>query len=415
MAAERVPGAGAAGRVVRRPPGRKAQILAAAAEQFHRRGYHLVSMADVAAEVGITAPALYRHFRSKPELLLRAVDTDLQALRTAVRAGGGSPADLCAALAPAAVDHRALGTLWHRDARLLAPAQRAALRRELRTDVRAMARTLARSRPELSAEQAEFLCWSLLSGYGSLSYHTFAPPRRWFETLLRRIGGELLAVAPRAEDRAGPPAAPAVQPAAPAAGESRREELLLAAVRLFHERGFDNVSTDRIGAAVGIAGPSVYKHFATKAELLAAALVRSRERLWHEVEGAIADSTGPAAALDAGLRSYLDFARRHSHYLGAMLSETERLDPADRRAAVDFRRDFLRVWVGLLQQVRPDYDTAEARIRVHAMFAVVNDGVRHRPGGSGTAAAGLLEPAARAVLGLPAASAAGTGKELVDG
>ncbi|WP_431684130.1 hypothetical protein [Kitasatospora sp. KL5] len=84
-----------------------------------------------------------------------------------------------------------------------------------------------------------------------------------------------------------------------------------------------------------------------------------------------------------------------------MLSETERLDPPDRRAAVDFRRDFLRVWVGLLQQVRPDYDTAEARIRIHAMFALVNDGVRHRPGGTGPAADALLAPAARAVLGLP--------------
>ncbi|MEV8093651.1 helix-turn-helix domain-containing protein [Kitasatospora sp. NPDC085879] len=407
MAAERGPAAG--GRVVRRPPGRKAQILAAAAGQFHRRGYHQVSMAELAAEVGITAPALYRHFRSKPELLLRAVTADLDALHTAVRAGTGGTADLCTALAAAAVDHRTLGTLWHRDARLLPPAQRAALRRRLRADVRRMTDALAAARTELTDGQAEFLCWSLLSGYGSLSYHTFAPPRRWFENLLRRIGAELLAVEP-----IPPSGLPAAAPAPSPADGSRREALLQAAVRLFHERGFDNVSTDRIGAAAGISGPSVYKHFATKADLLAAATVRSRERLWHEVEGAIAAGGGPAGALESGLHAYLGFARRNSHYLGVMLSETERLDPPDRRAAVDFRRDFLRVWVGLLQQVRPDYDTAEARIRVHAMFAVVNDGVRHRPGGTGPAA-GLLEPAARAVLGLPAAPRPFSGKELVGG
>lgn len=60
-----------------------------------------------------------------------------------------------------------------------------------------------------------------------------------------------------------------------------------------------------------------------------------------------------------------------------MVSETDRLPEPDRKAALDFRRDFLRVWVGLLQQIRPDYDQAEARIRVHAMFALVNDAVRN--------------------------------------
>ncbi|MDH6124531.1 TetR/AcrR family transcriptional regulator [Kitasatospora sp. GP82] len=382
--------------VVRRPPGRKAQILAVASEQFHRRGYHQISMAEVAAEVGITAPALYRHYRSKPELLLRAVESDLAAVRTAVRSAQGLDG-LCAALAAVAVDHRALGTLWQRDARLLPSVQRAELWGCLREDIAEMARVLTAARPELPSEDAEFLCWSVLSAYGSLSYHTFAPPRRRFERLLQRIGGAVLA-----GTLEGLPDTGSVAQRPCPASESRREELLTAAVRLFHERGFDNVSTDQLGAAVGIAGPSVYKHFDTKAELLAAALVRSRERLWHEVEGAIAGGGAPPEALAAGLRAYVDFALRHRHHLGVMLSETERLAEPDRKAAVDFRRDFLRTWVGLLQQVRPQYESAEARIRVHAMFALVNDGVRNRPGCSRPDLAGCLVELSRAALGLTA-------------
>ncbi|MEV4615040.1 helix-turn-helix domain-containing protein [Kitasatospora sp. NPDC049258] len=379
--------------IVRRPPGRRERAVAAAVGQFHRRGYHRVSMAEVAAEVGITAPALYRHFRGKPELLRCALEAELAALAQSVEAGAAGPAELCAALAAAAVDHRALGTLWQRDARLLPPGQRAVLRRELRALVGRMAQIVEGP----GAVGAEFRCWSVLSVYGSLSHHTFAPPRRRFEQLLRELGGALLAADPA-------PAPTVVRPLAPpsALAGSRREELLVAAVRLFDRRGFDNVSTEQLGAAVGIAGPSVYKHFATKAELLAAALVRSRERLWHEVGGALAlaQAPGPGAALAAGLAAYLDFARRNGHYLGAMLSETERLAPADRKAAVDFRRDFLRTWVGLLQQVRPAYDQAEARIRVHAMFALVNDGVRHRPYGAGAEPAPGLEALSRAALGL---------------
>lgn len=183
--------------------------------------------------------------------------------------------------------------------------------------------------------------------------------------------------------------------------QPRREELLAAAVRLFHRRGFDNVSTDQLGAAVGISGPSVYRHFDSKQQLLAASLVRSRERLWHEVAGAIAGAVGPGAALEAGLAAYVDFARGNADYLGAMLSETERLAAPDRRAAVDFRRDFLRTWVDLLRRVRPEYDAAEARIRVHALFALVNDGVRNRPAGDRADLGDCLRRLGRAVLGVP--------------
>ncbi|MFJ8432997.1 TetR/AcrR family transcriptional regulator [Kitasatospora sp. NPDC094019] len=392
--------------VVRRPPARarRAQILAVAAERFHREGYHRVSMADVAAGVGITAPALYRHFRGKPELLDRAVGVGLEALADAVRTAG-STADLAAALAAVAVAHRPLGTLVQREARLLPPDRRAAFRRELRADIGLMAAVLRAERPGLAAADAELLCWSALSAGAGLSYQSTAPQPRRAERLLREVLGAVLAVR---LDAAGPAAAAAVavpvepRPAPAPGSQSRREELLTAAVRLFHRRGFDNVSTGRLGAEVGISGPSVYRHYDSKAQLLAAALVRGRERLRHEVGGAITGTPGgPERALAAGLAAYVDFARRNGDYLGVMLSETERLAPPDRRAAVDFRRDFLRGWVELLVRVRPEEGAAAARIRVHALFSLVNDGVRNRPHSVRPDLDDCLLRLGRAVLGLP--------------
>ncbi|MER7750740.1 TetR/AcrR family transcriptional regulator [Kitasatospora sp. NPDC097643] len=402
--------------VVRRPPGRRAQILAVAADRFHRSGYHQVSMTEVAAGVGITAPALYRHFRGKPELLDRAVRLGLDALADGLRAAR-TVEELGAALAAVAVGHRPLGTLVQRDARLLPPARRAALRRELRTDVALMTAVLRAERPELALAEAELLCWSALSACAGLSYQSAAPQPRRAEALLRDVVAAVLAVS--LDGAATGPALDAT-PATVVSGArppARREELLAAAVRLFHERGFDNVSTDQLGAAVGISGPSVYRHFDSKAQLLAASLVRSRERLWHEVDGAIAaagtatgtaaaagtaagTAAGPEAALAAGLAAYVGFARRNGDYLGAMLSETERLAPRDRRAAVDFRRDFLRTWVGLLREVHPECDAVEARIRVHALFALVNDGVRNRPHSARPDLGECLLRLGRAVLGL---------------
>lgn len=382
--------------VVRRPPGRRAEILAVAADRFHRSGYHQVSMTEVAAGVGITAPALYRHFRGKPELLDRAVRLGLDALADGLRAAGSTTA-LGAALAAVAVAHRPLGTLVQRDARLLPPARRAALRRELRADVAAMVAVLRVERPELPDPDAELLCWSALSACAGLSYQSAAPQPRRAEAVLREVVAAVLSVS---FDGTGPGGGDAAVPAGVPVRQPRREELLAAAVRLFHERGFDNVSTDQLGAAVGISGPSVYRHFDSKAQLLAASLARSRERLWHEVEGAISAAAGPEEALAAGLAAYVGFARRNGDYLGAMLSETERLAPPDRRVAVDFRRDFLRTWVGLLRRVRPDQDAVAARIRVHALFSLVNDGVRNRPYNARPDLGDCLLRLGRAVLGV---------------
>src|SRR5207248_6741914 len=48
---------------------RREQILAAAAELFAHHGFHGVGIDDIGAAVGISGPALYRHFRSKDAIL----------------------------------------------------------------------------------------------------------------------------------------------------------------------------------------------------------------------------------------------------------------------------------------------------------------------------------------------------------
>lgn len=72
--------------VQRRPRNRKQLIVAAAAKQFERRGFHDAAIADIAADVGITGPALYRHFRGKQNLLAAAVEFEIEGLEAAYAA-----------------------------------------------------------------------------------------------------------------------------------------------------------------------------------------------------------------------------------------------------------------------------------------------------------------------------------------
>ncbi|WP_033343163.1 TetR/AcrR family transcriptional regulator [Catenuloplanes japonicus] len=48
---------------------RRAEIVTAAARRFAEQGFHSTSMADVIAESGLSAGAVYRYFRSKEEII----------------------------------------------------------------------------------------------------------------------------------------------------------------------------------------------------------------------------------------------------------------------------------------------------------------------------------------------------------
>lgn len=80
---------------------RRAELLAAAARLMARRGFVSVRLEDIAAEVGISGPAVYRHFSAKSEVLdqlLLDISERLQAGGEAVVERGGPPTQVLADL-----------------------------------------------------------------------------------------------------------------------------------------------------------------------------------------------------------------------------------------------------------------------------------------------------------------------------
>ena len=81
-----------------------------------------------------------------------------------------------------------------------------------------------------------------------------------------------------------------------------REEAIIHAVnRLLAEKGFDAMTVDEVAAAVGIAKASLYKHFPSKEDLAAAAMVRVMRRA-QEFFGALPDTAAPQDNLRAAVR-----------------------------------------------------------------------------------------------------------------
>ncbi len=86
---------------------RRAELLEAAARLMARRGFVSVRLEDIAAEVGISGPAVYRHFAAKNEVLdelLLDISERLRAGGEAVVARGGTPAQVLANLVEFHID-----------------------------------------------------------------------------------------------------------------------------------------------------------------------------------------------------------------------------------------------------------------------------------------------------------------------
>src|SRR5439155_16302573 len=132
---------------------------------------------------------------------------------------------------------------------------------------------------------------------------------------------------------------------------SRREQILKEAARLFAERGFHGVGVDEIGAAVGISGPGLYRHFAGKDAMLAELLVGISGRLLAAGKMRVAEAGDPTAALDALIRGHIDFALDDRPLITLHDRELDRLRESDRKLVRQLQRQYVEEWVAVVRQL----------------------------------------------------------------
>ncbi|WP_369156071.1 TetR/AcrR family transcriptional regulator [Streptomyces sp. R02] len=164
---------------------------------------------------------------------------------------------------------------------------------------------------------------------------------------------------------------------------TRREQILKEAARLFAERGFHGVGVDEIGAAVGISGPGLYRHFAGKDAMLAELLVGISESLLTGAKrrlaeagvagmGGAPDGVVPEAVLDSLIEGHIDFALDDRPLITLHDRELDRLRDADRKLVRQLQRQYVELWVGVVRRLYPDLGEPAARSAVHSVFGLLN-------------------------------------------
>lgn len=180
----------------------------------------------------------------------------------------------------------------------------------------------------------------------------------------------------------------------------RKERILAAAAELVARHGYHSVSMADIGAEAGIVGSGIYRHFGSKAAVLAVLLDRVMQRLLRSASGIVAGATNDRAALVCLVRDQVAFAVDDRRLVQVYQREIHNLPEEDRRRLRRMQRHYIEEWVHVIGGLRPELPDAEARTLVHTAIGAIQSVVLFHSGLPTERLTDLLTDAAHACLGL---------------
>jgi AcrR family transcriptional regulator len=160
----------------------------------------------------------------------------------------------------------------------------------------------------------------------------------------------------------------------------RRDEILAAAVKLFHERGYHATGMDDIGAEAGISGPAIYRHFRGKEEILEILLLDAAQTALDEARQIVEAAATPRRALEGLVRLYVEVIATNPALAFVGRYERRTLS-AETRATMDrLERLHLEEWLHALLQLRPHLSDAEARVMLRGVHGMAVAAIVYRSG-----------------------------------
>jgi AcrR family transcriptional regulator len=355
-------------------PDRRAQLLRAASRLFFARGFHEVSVADIARDLGLSAGAVYRYVPDKMSMLVDSIEGMVEEWSAAAFAAVAEPAPpevmlerLARSTTACAVDRAEVVGLWHREAGVLPAEATSRLVATRAHTISAWSDVLRACEPELAEDEVELRVRIALGVLNSVSELRSAGRGRQIDLLSYALQRAL-----RAPVRSG-----AIKPVLGENGAPlhRSDVIAREAAALFRRRGYGSVGMNDIGAASGVAGPSIYKHYSGKLELLTAVVLPVAVAI-EEILAGTSDPGEPAAQRLARFlecRSELAVARKDQ--VSVFVTESKHLDPKDRRAVSQVHLQERAHLARLIGEAR-DAPEADAKVVAAACLAMVDSVAR---------------------------------------
>lgn len=343
----------------RRPKNRQQQITAKATKLFRSHGYPHVSMAAIAEAEGITASALYRHFRNKSALLAAVFEETFGFLDDVPpHSEWDTFVDFAVSFAQ---EHPAVGALWFREIRYLPEGARAEVRAGLRIWAMGLRPLVARLRPETDPGQQELLVWAIVS--------IIASPYSRFTTVTGAARTDGMAAALGAVIRTPLiPTGAVVDHAPTRLPTARGERLLQAAIDQFGRHGYADASMADIGRTAEITGTNIYSSYTGKADLYRTALERGRHVAQFQLTRVLAESTTARQALIRLIGVQQALPALWTRWVIEPEFHDEEL-----QSIRESHRDYAHEWIALLQEYNPGLTEDAARVRAGIAATILSD------------------------------------------
>jgi AcrR family transcriptional regulator len=133
-----------------------------------------------------------------------------------------------------------------------------------------------------------------------------------------------------------------------------RREILDAAARLLRSHGYKSTTLRVIAEEVGIKAGSIYYHFESKEQIVAAVMNDGVDRVYEAVAAELAatpPAAGPREMVERAIRAHLGALLAHSDYTSAALRSYTDAPEAVRRSTRVHRRRYEAVWEALIEEV----------------------------------------------------------------
>lgn len=182
----------------------------------------------------------------------------------------------------------------------------------------------------------------------------------------------------------------------------RKQRILASAVELIARDGYTAVNLTDIGAAAGIVGSGIYRHFESKSAILVELFDQVIDRLIANADSALADHhLGAPTTAAALVRSHVELTVTERRLLRVYVQEARNLPEPDQLRLRWKQRHYLDLWIDVLCSARPELTRAEAQLAVHACIGCIHSILMFHPDLEQGELTRRLEATAMGILGLP--------------
>ena len=103
--------------------------------------------------------------------------------------------------------------------------------------------------------------------------------------------------------------------------ETRHEQILDAAAKLFAKHGYAETDTQLLADELGVGKGTLYRYFPSKESLFLAAADRVTRRMRHEIDASIDGIADPLDQIEIAIRAYLIFCAEHPEFIELLIQE----------------------------------------------------------------------------------------------